>query len=211
LAVKSCLICDDHAMMREALAGVVDYAWPDARITKVPDFPEAWAAAVLQPDLCLCDLGMPGASPVEGVARLREIMPTTPILVITGQDDDDILLDLFGLDIAGFIPKTSKSAAIEAAIHVVLSGERYLPPRLLALASRGRVKPAAINPAHPRLTERQLEVLKLIATGQSNKEVARAFGLSPATVKAHTAAIIAALGTRNRAEAVARAQAVGLL
>jgi|CXWL01.1.fsa_nt_gi DNA-binding NarL/FixJ family response regulator len=202
-------------MMREALAGVVDYAWPDAHITKVPDFPEAWAAADEQPDLCLCDLGMPGASPVEGIARLREIMPATPILVITGQDDDETLLDLFALNIAGFIPKTSKSAAIEAAIRVVLSGEPYLPPRLLALAARGRARtnaadPAA-NPSAPRLTDRQMEVLTLIATGQSNKEIARSFGLSPATVKAHSAAIIAALGARNRAEAVAKAQAAGLL
>lgn len=209
--MKSCLICDDHAMMREALAGVVDYAWPDAGITKVSDFPSAWAAAVAQPDLCLCDLGMPGASPVEGIARLREIMPATPILVITGQDDDETLLDLFGLNIAGFIPKTSKSAAIEAAIRVVLSGELYLPPRLLALAARGRARTNPTIPSTPRLTDRQMEVLKLIATGQSNKEIARGFGLSPATVKAHSAAIIAALGARNRAEAVARAQTAGLL
>ena len=198
-------------MMREALAGVVDYAWPDAHITKVPDFPSAWAAAAQQPDLCLCDLGMPGASPVEGIRHLREIMPATPILVITGQDDDDILLNLFELNIAGFIPKTSKSAAIEAAIRVVLSGEPYLPPRLLALATRGRARMSADSPSIPRLTDRQMEVLNLIAAGQSNKEIARDFGLSPATIKAHTAAIIAALGARNRAEAVARAQAAGLL
>ena len=197
--------------MREALAGVVDYAWPDARITKVPDFPEAWTAAAQQPDLCLCDLGMPGAGPVEGIARLREIMPATPILVITGQDGDDILLDLFELDIAGFIPKTSKSASIEAAINVVLSGERYLPPRLLALAARGRTRTNVVDPSAPRLTERQLEVLKLIATGQSTKEIARSLDLSPATIKAHTAAIIAALGVRNRVEAVAKAQAIALL
>lgn len=199
-------------MMREALAGVVDYAWPDTRITKVTDFAEAWAAAAVeQPDLCLCDLGMPGASPVEGITRLRNIMPTTPILVITGQDDDETLLDLFALNIAGFIPKTSKSAAIEAAIRVVLSGELYLPPRLLALATRGRTQTNATTPSAPRLTDRQMEVLTLIAAGQSNKEIARSFGLSPATVKAHTAAIIAALGARNRAEAVARAQAAELL
>lgn len=198
-------------MMREALAGVVDYAWPDTHITKVTDFPEAWAAAVEQPDLCLCDLGMPGAGPVEGIARLREIMPTTPILVITGQDDDETLLDLFGLNIAGFIPKTSKSAAIEAAIRVVLAGELYLPPRLLALATRSLARTRVADPSAPRLTDRQMEVLALIATGQSNKEIARSFGLSPATVKAHSAAIIAALGARNRAEAVAKAQAAGLL
>lgn len=210
--MQSCLIADDHAMMREALAGAVTFCWPDTAVTLAADFPSAWAAAVARPDLILSDLVMPGATPVEGIRRLRQAAPATPILVVTGNEDDDTLLALFDLGIAGFAPKTSKSAVIEAAIRLVLAGGRYLPPRIIEIAAqRGGDVGAASAPLTPRLTERQLDVLRLIATGQSNKEIARDLDLSPATIKAHTAAAIAALGARNRAEAVFTAREMTLI
>jgi DNA-binding NarL/FixJ family response regulator len=212
--MKTCLICDDHAMMREALAGAVAIGWPDAKVTQVADYPAAWAAAAAAPpDLIISDLVMPGASPVEGIGKLRAAAPHTPILVVTGNEEDEVLLALFRLGIAGFAPKTSKSAIIEASIRLVLAGGRYLPPRIVELAARG----AASGPLSPsptatvRLTERQTDVLKLIATGESNKQIAREFDLSPATIKAHIAAAIAALGAVNRTEAVVKARAMGLI
>ncbi|WP_293904828.1 response regulator transcription factor [Phenylobacterium sp.] len=210
--MKSCLICDDHAMMREALAGAVAIGWPQAQVSEAADFPGAWAAAASRPDLILSDLVMPGAGPVEGIRRLREIAPDTPILVITGNEEDAVLLALFRLGIAGFAPKTSKSAIIEAAIRLVLAGGRYLPPRIVELAAR-QGPAAAASPSKPvvRLTERQVDVLKLIALGQSNKEIARDLDLSPATIKAHAAAAIAALGAANRTEAVMKAREMGLI
>jgi DNA-binding NarL/FixJ family response regulator len=211
--MKSCLICDDHAMMREALAGAVAIGWPEAIVTHAADFPAAWAAAAARPDLILSDLVMPGASPVDGVRRLREAAPSAPILVVTGNEEDAVLLALFDLGIAGFAPKTSKSAIIEAAIRLVLAGGRYLPPRIAELAA-GRRGPGESPGGHatgPRLTERQTDVLKLIATGQSNKEIARDLDLSPATIKAHAAAAIAALGAVNRTEAVIKARGLGLI
>ena len=207
--MRSCLIADDHAMMREALAGAVALGWPDAVVTQVDDFPAAWTAAAMRPDLIVSDLVMPGAAPLAGIARLREIAPVTPILVITGSEDDDVLLALFDLGIAGFAPKTSKSAVIDAAIRLILAGGRYVPPRLIALAG-GRGGSSAATAA-VRLTERQTDVLRLIATGQSNKEIARELDLSPATIKAHTAAAMAALGAGNRAEAVFRARELALI
>lgn len=211
--MKTCLICDDHAMMREALAGAVAIGWPDAVVTQAADFPAAWAAAATRPDLILSDLVMPGATPVEGVRRLREAAPAAPILVITGNEEDAVLLALFDLGIAGFAPKTSKSAIIEAAIRLVLAGGRYLPPRIAELAAgrRGAEEASGGYASGPRLTERQTDVLKLIATGQSNKEIARDLDLSPATIKAHAAAAIAALGAVNRTEAVIKARGLGLI
>ena len=211
--MKTCLICDDHAMMREALAGAVALGWPEAKIAQAADFPAAWTAAAAQPDLIISDLVMPGASPIEGVRRLRQAAPGAPILVVTGNEEDAVLLALFDLGIAGFAPKTSKSAVIEAGIRLVLAGGRYLPPRIAELAAgrRGPDAAAAIYAAGPRLTERQTDVLKLIATGQSNKEIARDLDLSPATIKAHAAAAIAALGAVNRTEAVIKARGLGLI
>ncbi len=198
-------------MMREALAGAVGLGWPDARVVLASDFPTAWEMMAAKPDLCICDLVMPGATPVEGIRRLRETSRDTPILVVTGNEDDQLLLELFDIGVAGFAPKTSKSAVIEAAIALVLAGGHYAPPRILEIAALGAAKiaPAAIEPV--RLTPRQIDVLQLISKGQSNKEIARYLGLSPATVKAHTAAAAAALAAANRTEAVVKAQAMGLI
>lgn len=196
--------------MRTALSGAVSAAWPEADVAAAADFPQAWAAAARRPELILCDLSMPGAEPLDGVEALRAAAPGSPILVVTGNEDDALLLALFDLGIAGFVPKSSSSEIIEAAIRLVLAGGRYLPPRLIALANRRGVAPALQSGA-ARLTGRQLQVLELIAEGVSNKEIARALRLSPATVKAHAAAILAALGTANRTEAAHKARALGLL
>ena len=198
-------------MMREALAGAVAIGWPEARIAEAADFPSAWAQAAARPDLIISDLIMPGSPPLEGIRRLHQAAPETPVLVVTGNEDDDILLALFDLGVAGFAPKTSKSAVIEAAIRLVLAGGRYLPPRLMELAARYRSSVTTPSSAVPRLTDRQADVLRLIAGGRSNKEIARELDLSPATIKAHIAAALAALAAANRTEAVMKARTMGLI
>jgi DNA-binding NarL/FixJ family response regulator len=201
-------------MMREALAGAVALGWPGAAVTQAADFPDAWAAAAAGPDLILSDLVMPGASPLDGIAGLRRAAPQTPILVITGNEDDQLLLALFDLGIAGFAPKTSRSAVIEAAVRLVLAGGRYLPPEVLELVGRRAAPAAGAAPARTpgvQLTERQTGILRLMADGASNKEIARMLDLSPATVKAHAAAAFAGLGVANRTEAVMRARTLGLI
>jgi two-component system, NarL family, nitrate/nitrite response regulator NarL len=211
--MQSCLICDDHAMMREALVGSVGMHWPDAAIATAPDFPSAWTQAAALPDLILCDLGMPGASPLDGIAGVRRAAPGAPLLVVTANEDDAILLALFDLGISGFVPKTSTGAIIEAAIRLALAGGRYLPQRVIELAS-DRAAHSAMPAPNDRLgllTDRQIEVLRRIAQGETNKEIAREFGLSPATVKAHVAAILGALDTTNRTEAAFRARQIGLI
>jgi len=125
-------------MMREALSGSVSLAWPNARIMEVADFPNAWTHAKTEGlDLILCDLGMPGATPIVGISRLLKTAPDVPLLVITALEDDATLLALFDLGIAGFLPKRSTGKLIEAAINVVLSGGHYLPGRVLEPASPG--------------------------------------------------------------------------
>ena len=210
--MKSCLICDDHAMMREALVGVVVLAWPDAEVSQAADFPSAWAAAAAAPpSLIISDLIMPGAAPLDGVRGLLTAAPETPILVVTGNEEDALLLALFQLGVAGFAPKTSRSPVIEAAIRLILAGGRYLPPRVGELAARQRQGMAPPAGVAARLTERQMDVLRMIAAGQSNKAIARALDLSPATIKTHAAAALAALGAANRTEAVFKAREMGLI
>ena len=96
--MRSCLVCDDHALMREALCGQIALAWPEAQLHAASDFEQAWAlAAAKRPDLVLCDLAMPGADPAAGVAGVIEAAPGARIVVVTGGEDDVLLIALFEL------------------------------------------------------------------------------------------------------------------
>ncbi len=218
------LIADDHGLMQAALAGTVAMIMPQARITRVGDFPAAWAAAPGQ-ELILADLIMPGAAPVDGIARLRAACPAAPLLVVTGTEDDAMLLALLGRGIAGFVPKSVSGPVLEAAIRLVMAGGTYLPPRLAALAmaeaERAPLPPPSVAPPtpaveipagpRPELTPRQRAVLQAIAEGGNTKAIAQQLGITPATVKTHTATILTLLGASNRAHAIAIARAQALI
>jgi DNA-binding NarL/FixJ family response regulator len=209
--VKRCLICDDHAMVREALGGLITRRWPDAEICEAADFPSAWALAARGADFCLVDLDMPGAEPLMGITELQAAAADLPLLVVTGSHDDQLLLELIAQGVAGFAPKQSTTAVLSAAIDLILAGGRYLPPRmadLKALPARS-VDPPARRGA--LLSPRQLEVLRLLAQGKSNKEIAQTLEVSPATIKTHVAQIIALTSATNRIEAAMRARQLGFL
>lgn len=157
---------------------------------------------------------MPGAGPVEGVTGVLDIAPGTRLLVVTGSHDDALLLELLGRGVHGFVPKTSSGEVILAAIELVLAGGRYLPPRVAELAGARPAAPAASPSPEPGsrvVTDRQKQVLTLIARGLSNKEIARVLGVSPATVKTHVTNAIGSVGAANRTEAAMRARALGLI
>lgn len=205
--MHSCLICDDHALVREGLAVLLGSRWPDARISQAASFPDAWAAAAAAPDVCLVDLVMPGADERSGVAGIRAAAPAARIIIITGSQEDSLLLDLVESGVDGFIPKSCDSALLLAAIELVTAGGRYLPPRVAHLAAQRRNSETPNANPSPR----QREVLMLISQGLSNKAIANRLGLSPATVKTHVAVAIAAVGAANRTEAAIKATAAGLI
>ena len=204
--MRSCLIADDHELVRAALAGAVAARWPDATVVEAHDFPGAWAAADDGYDLILADLLMPGATGTDGIAKLHALAGATPLIIITGSADDRALLALLALGVAGFLGKNATTAVILAAIELVLAGGRYLPPRVAELAAGAPSDtPADPSPVSPR----QREVLRLIAGGRSNKEIALALAVSPATVKTHVAGAIAAIGAQNRTDAAVKARSRG--
>lgn len=202
------LICDDHPMVLGAMEQIISHRWPAVTIDRAATFGEAEALCDQQPELILTDLAMPGASPLAGLTQLRRRCPDARIIVFTGLIDDDLLLALVSLPVEGFISKAESGAVVQAAIELVVAGGNYFPPRIAQLAT----KVASAGPASSsRITPRQQEVLKLLAAGNSNKEIAKALGLSPATIKTHVAQAMANIGASNRAEAAARAVGLGLV
>lgn len=180
------LICDDHPLMREALAGAMRDRWPDVLLSEAGDYPAAWALAETQPDFCLVDLSMPGAEPLAGISELQARAPRAVVIVVTGITEETMLAAVRACGVAGVY---SKNADAE----------------LLMEAIRARV-PALAGCEAARLPQRQREVLGLLSEGRTNKEIAKRLGISPATVKIHVARICAWLGAVNRTDAVVRAQ-----
>ncbi|WP_296595986.1 response regulator transcription factor [Phenylobacterium sp.] len=180
------LICDDHPLMREALAAAMRDRWPGLDLAEAGDYPAAWALAETRPDLCLVDLGMPGAEPLEGLAGLRARAPKALLLVLTGLTDPALLAAVRGCGVDAVFSKNADPQALIEAI-------RAAAPALQALEA-------------PPLPPRQQEVLELLAQGLTNKEIARRLAISPATVKIHVARVTSWLGAVNRTDAVARAQ-----
>jgi DNA-binding NarL/FixJ family response regulator len=210
--MQTCLICDDHALVREAMVGTVSSGWPSVEIAEARDFPSAWVQAKNRPDICIADLVMPGAEPFDGIVGIMKAAPTTRILVFTGTQDDSLLLDLLRLGVAGFAPKSASGAVVQAAIALILAGGRYLPPRLADIAAAKAHLTRRVAPPVARiLTARQIDVLTLVSQGQSNKEIARELGMALSTVKTHIENMLQTLGVCNRTEASVKARQIGIL
>jgi DNA-binding NarL/FixJ family response regulator len=210
------LIADDHEMVRSALrlalgSIATDIQWLEAGTAEEV---EAELGSHPELDLALVDFNMPGATGVLWIEALRRRFPAIPLVVISGEEDRDLVLDLIGRGVAGFIPKSDSSQVILHAVRLVLSGGTYAPLRLLGGDSPapGRARDAhrgnGENTPIPGITARQLEVLRLLARGLPNKTIARELGLSEGTVKVHLLAIYRVLGARNRTEAVVSARAL---
>lgn len=210
------LVCDDHPLVRTALAATVAEIAPQDVVLTAKDFGEAWSLAERDPapQLCIVDLQMPGADARTGLGGIRNRAPDAKLVVITGSESDSDLLAALDMGVDGFIPKTAEPGVVEAAIRLVLAGGRYLPPRVADIVAGLRARAAAPeSPAegpYGRISDRQREVLKFLASGRSNKEIAEVLALSPATVKSHVAHILAVLGVANRTEAAMSARAKGM-
>lgn len=211
------LICDDHPIVAAALGMTLETAF-DAQVHIALNCAQALEQIrqIDRLDLLMLDLHIPGEEARGNLAAARAACPDTPIVVFSGSDDAHNLRLALEMDVAGFLPKSSPPEVVEAALRLVLAGGRYLPDavRLLALAEPAPVRVVTTNgagAAPATLTVRQRHVLQLLAQGSPNKQIARELGISPATVKAHVAQVLAALGAGNRTEAVMVAHQRGLL
>jgi DNA-binding NarL/FixJ family response regulator len=205
------LVADDHAGFRSGLDALLA-TQPDLRIVgNAETGDEAVARALaLQPDVVLMDLNMPG---IDGIAATRRIVDTSPhiaILVLTMADHDAAVFDALRAGARGYLLKGADRAELTRAIRAVASGEAIFGPdvarRLMAYFADAPVR----APAFPELSDRELEVLELIARGMSNQQIVDRLVISPKTVRNHISNIFSKLQVRDRAEAVVRAREAGM-
>lgn len=206
------LVADDHPLMREGLATVLETQADFAVVGEAATGREAVAqAARLQPDVILLDLEMPE---LDGVAAIRQIRASdrdARVIVFTAFDTDERILGAVQAGARGYLLKGAPRQEVFNAIRVVHAGGSLLQPVVAAKLLR-RVGAEGPEPPRPEpLTERELEVLRLLARGLPNKEIAQALTIGERTVKFHVSAILSKLGVTNRTEAVTTAVQQGLI
>jgi DNA-binding NarL/FixJ family response regulator len=203
------LLADDHEMVRVALKLVLASLAGQVEFHEASTSEQALAIAARQPDLdlILIDLEMPGIGGIEGVRALREAHPGLPVVVCSASEDTERISQLLAMGVVGFIPKSDGMQVIQHAIRLILAGGSYVPTRLMPGNARPPRVPA-VQPAALPLTDRQIEVMRLLSHGKPNKLIARELDISDSTVKVHLLAIFRALGVHNRTEAVVAAAAL---
>ena len=207
------LVADDHALFRDGLRYLLGQLDGFVEILEAKDGATALelAGIHLDLDLVLLDLGMPGIDGLAGLRLLRARHPALPVVILSGSEESADARQAFGVGALGFIPKSSSAQVMLSALRLVLSGGMYLPPFYAERAQGARVPIAPSSVDSLGLTPRQLDVLRLLGRGQSNKEIARVLQLAEGTVKLHITAILRALGVNNRTRAVvAAARMLGL-
>ncbi|MFZ0181125.1 MAG: response regulator transcription factor [Candidatus Dormiibacterota bacterium] len=211
------LIADDQRVVREGLTMIVGLIDGVEVVGAAGNGLEAVQRAEREhPDVVLMDLRMPGMDGAEATRRIRAVLPTTQVLVLTTYADDESLFPALEAGARGYLTKDADAEEIERAIRALAAGRTHLDPavqqRLVAAVLEGpRVAPADVQAPPDDLSPREAEVLKLIAAGLSNSEIATSLFLSNATIKTHVNRIFSKTGVRDRAQAVRYAYEHGLV
>jgi len=212
------LVIDDHPLLREAVQGVVTRLEPGAMVLAAGDSERGFAIADAESDLdlVLLDLTLPGLAGIPALKAWRRRYPEVPVVVLSSADDRPTVLAAIAAGAAGFIPKSSPNEVLLNALRLVLAGGKYLPPEALAPVSGSGARAPRVATGRALsletlgLTDRQAQVLKLLAAGKSNKLICRELDLAERTVKAHISAVFRALGVTTRTQAALAAAKLGL-
>jgi DNA-binding NarL/FixJ family response regulator len=192
-------IVDDHPVVRDGLLSVLDDE-PDFRIVGAVGSAEDLVAkaGIWRPDVVLLDFEMPGLSGVDAVRELSRTLPDARVIVFTAYADDDKIIGAVRAGARGYVLKGAPACDVARAIRDVFSGGSYLPAPIAAvLAAQVR------KPRDSSLTAREREVLRFVADGLSNKQIAHRLNIAERTVKYHVNSAMTKLGAENRAQAVA--------
>ena len=207
------LIADDHPLFRHGIHALLDAAADIEVVGEATSGDEAIAmASALQPDMILMDIQMPGINGIEATRRIVRESPHIRILMVTMFEDDASVFMAMRAGARGYVLKDAEKAEMLRAVRAVGSGEAIFSP---AIATRlidffAAPKPAAAPDAFPELTEREHEILDLIAQGKSNADIASELVLSPNTVRNYVSNIFSKLQVADRAHAIVLARDAGL-
>ncbi len=207
------LLADDHRFFRDGVRALLESIPEFVVIGEAANGEEAVALAIQhRPDVVLMDLQMPGLNGVEATRRIVQAHPPTGVLIVTMFEDTDSLLATMRAGARGYILKDADEDELIRSIQAMARGEALFGPaaakRLLQYISKAT--PGAGREAFPELTDREREVLALLAQGLSNQEVAERMGLSLKTARNHVSNVLSKLQVADRIEAIARARAAGL-
>ena len=203
------LICDDHQILAEGLAALLG-AEDDLEVVAVTGSVEQVVemCSTLLPHVVLMDYELPDGTGIDAIRRILAGAPGTAIVMLTSFTDDAVLIGAIEAGANGFVTKHSSPASLAEAVRLAAAGEPVIAPSLLMrlLPRLGGGAPVGIS-----VSDREREILLLVAEGATNQEIAAALHLSPNTVRNHLARIYGRLGARSRLEAVAIAAREGLI
>jgi DNA-binding NarL/FixJ family response regulator len=208
--VYKILIADDHPLFREAIINVIENSFEGCKTLETEDLESALALAQNEEDLdlILLDLNMPGMNGLNGLITLRNDLPTVPVVIVSAEEDKQIVLQAITYGAVGFITKSSPREQMTEALKQILAGNVYLPSDIIRASQpdNRRMHRKDDNQIPPELlsslTRRQLLVLERMSKGESNKQIAYHLNIAETTVKAHVSAILRKLGVHNRIQAV---------
>ncbi len=211
------LLVDDQRLMREGLRTLLELE-PDLEVVgEAGDGETALeACAALQPDVVLMDIRMPGMDGVEATRRMRERWPETRVIILTTFDDDAYVFEGLRAGALGYLLKDVSGEELAEAVRTVAAGGALIQPSVArkVVAEFARLAPPA-RPAEEGLpeplSEREREVLRLVAQGLTNREIAARLHLTEGTVKNYVTSVLQKMGVRDRTQAVLRAQELGLI
>ena len=202
------LIADDHPLFREAIHNVISDGFAGSEVMETADLDSALALTQEHDDLdlILLDLNMPGMHGLNGLINLRNEAPTIPVVIVSAEQDKQVVLQAITYGAVGFITKSSPRVQMTEAIQQILNGNVYLPPDIIRTQKCGtrRMNDAPSFPPEllQALTRKQLLVLERMTKGESNKQIAYTLEIAETTVKAHVSAILRKLNVHNRVQAI---------
>lgn len=211
------LLVDDQALFREGLRTLLDVQPGLQVVGEAANGEEALhLAAALRPAVVLMDLHMPVLDGVAATRRLHETQPECKVLVLTTFDDDEYVFDGLRAGALGYLLKDTASDKLVEAIRAAARGESFLQPSIAAKVVAEFTRLANQAPARPQplvepLSERELEILRLVASGASNKQVAARLCIAEGTVKNHMTNILGKLGVSDRMQATLKAKELGII
>ena len=206
------LLADDHTVLRSGLRALLS-AQADLEVAgEAADGGEALRLAqTIKPDVVVMDIGMPGVSGIDATARIRRELPATKVLILSMHDDQGYLRQALRAGASGYVLKKAADTELLAAIRAAARGEIFLDPSLAKGLVEDVVLPKSQEPGIPTLSEREREVLHLLARGHTNQQVADHLCIGVKSVETYKARLMDKLGLKGRAELVRYALTHGLL